>query len=335
MEHQQFRRRALGYARQVTVRAGPAGRKLLRPENSGFAIFFILCILTIALTWLGFAFQQGAGGPAQIPDPPLLTISFQPGSPPPQRLFIYSFLEQTPASARLVITADGIFRQGQKVTNWTIGVQEFTGYLCSKPTTATELVPLSQFNYYMAGQSALSAINGAPFLTVRLCWNGDAPLITSGSYISAALSPILTLSGQAGTVTRSLVLSGTTLSSYALAGGIPPTEVTSEAWVWSSSLSDAQSQVRYEIPVIASSLPGIQRDNKNIFYSGIFFGIAGGAAISLIPALFDAVGRRKKQAKETAGIMGSGPTPDASSAEQHDKGTTAESRSRASPNSMP
>ena len=288
MENQQFCRRALGYARQVTVRAGQAGRKLSGPENSGFTIFFILCILTITLTWLGFAFQQGAGGPAQTPDPPLLTISFQPGSPPPQRLFIYSFLEQTPASARLVITADGVFRQRQKATNWTIGVQEFTGYLCpQKGAAPTELLPLSRFNYYIAGQSRLSATNGLPFLTVRLCWNGNAPLITSGSYISAALSPILTASGQAGTVTRSLVLSGSTLSSYALAGGVPPTAVTSEAWVWSSSLSDdaLQSQAGSEIPIIASSLPGIQRDNKNIFYSGILFGIAGGAAVSLIPAL--------------------------------------------------
>ena len=115
--------------------------------------------------------------------------------------------------------------------------------------------------------------------------DSGAPLITSGSYVSAALPPILA-PGEKGTVTRSLVLTGTSLSSYSPAGGLPPTEVSARSWIWTDALdSSFQSQARSAIPVIASSLPGIQRDNSDIFLSGIFFGIAGGAAVSGHPGL--------------------------------------------------
>jgi hypothetical protein len=98
-----------------------------------------------------------------------------------------------------------------------------------------------------------------------------------------------------------LVLSGTSLSNYSIAGGVAPTEATARSWVWTGNLSGSfQSQARAEIPIIASSLPGIQRDNRDIFYSGILFGIAGGAAVSVIPALLNASDRRKTENKQRA-----------------------------------
>jgi hypothetical protein len=273
-------------------------RKLWLPANRGFIAALTLCALTIALTLLALAFQLSASAPAQVPNPPRLTLSFQPGSPPPLRLYIYSFLEEAPAPAKLIVAATGAFAPHQKTTRWTLDVQGFSGYLCPEQASTLHLIRLpqqGQHDYYLSGNSEISTISGTPFLAASLCWKDGSPLITSGSYVSAALSPILAPNGQSGTVTRSLVLSGTSLSNYSLAGGVAPTEVTTRAWVWSSDLGDElQNQARFEIPVIASSLPGIQRDNRNIFYSGIFFGIAGAAGVSIIPALLDAVDRRKK-----------------------------------------
>jgi hypothetical protein len=317
-----------------------AVRGIWAPANYGFIVLFALCVLTIALTYLGFVFQASTSAPAQVPVPPSLSVSFAPGSVPPASLSIYTFLEETPAPTKLIITATGTFAPPQVLASWTLDIQEFTGYLCPGQP-ALHMIPLSQQgknDYFVEGDSPVSQISGVPFFTVRLCWDHGSPLISSGSYVSASLSPVLAPVGQSGTVTRSLVLGGSSLSSYTLAGGLPPTAVSAQAWIWSSSLGgEIQNQARFDIPIIASSLPGIQHDNQDAFYSGIFFGIAGGAAVSIIPALLDAVDRHKSRRKHAAGhgdphpadrrpLAGAevGPSP-------QDSETTARSHSPATP----
>jgi hypothetical protein len=284
-------------SRQRLTRTRMAGRQILAPANLGFVVVTILCALTIASFALGFALQPSASTPAGIPDPPRINLSFQSGRP--LSLFIYSFLKQdNDQNTRLIISAAGTFASSQASIRWTIGILAFTGHLCPRQGPASGLIPLRGFphDYELNGFSRVPALSGQPFLDVSLCWDKDAPLVINGSYFSAALSPILAQPGQDGSVTRSLVLSGTSLSSYSLAGGISPTEATARSWIWTDNLSsNFQSQARAEIPVIASSLPGIQRDNRDIFYSGVFFGIAGGAAVSVIPALIDAFDRKKSK----------------------------------------
>jgi hypothetical protein len=286
-----------------TLAAWRAGRGIWTPANYGYIALFVLGALAIVTTWLGFAMDRSGSSPAQVPVPPILSVSFAPGSTPPASMSVYTFLEEAPAPVKLIVTATGEFTGHQSSASWTLDIQGFTGYLCPGQAPL-RMVPFTQQgknDYYIGGSSPVSPIGGSPFLVVKLCWDRGAPLIASGSYLSAALSPVLASGGPSGTLTRSLVLSGSSLSSYALAGGIPPTEESAQAWIWNSSLSgEVQDQARYEIPIIASSLPGIQHDNKNAFYSGILFGIAGGAAVSLIPALLDAVDRRKSRNQPAA-----------------------------------
>ncbi len=290
------------YARGTLMGTRRAWRRISSLSNPGFVVVLILCALTIVSFALGFAFQPAATTPPEVPNPPELNLTFQSGSP--RYLSVYSFLEQTSGQlVELVVDATGVFASNQSTTHWTLGILGFTGYLCQKPPSATSLVPLtgSPHDYEINGNSSIPAISGQQFLVIGLCWDNGAPLIADGSYISAALSPILAGPGQSGAVTRSLVLSGTSLSSYSLAGGIAPTAVTARSWIWTDSLgSSFQSQARAEIPIIASSLPGIQRDNRDIFLSGIFFGIAGGAAVSIVPAALDASDRRKAKDKHKA-----------------------------------
>lgn len=286
-----------------TLAAWRAGRRIWAPANYGFIALFVLGALTVLTTWLGFVMDGSASSPAQIPVPPVLSISFPPGSAPPASMSVYTYLEEAPAPVKLIVTATGEFARDQASVGWTLDIQGFTGYLCPGQAPL-QMVPLTQQGqnaYYIAGSSPVYSIGGSPFLDVKLCWDRGAPLITSGSYLSAALSPVLVSDGSTGTLARGLELSGSSLSSYTLAGGISPTEESAQAWIWSSNLSgEVQDQARYEIPVIASSLPGLQHDNKDAFYSGILFGIAGGAAVSLIPALLDAVDRHKSPKKPAA-----------------------------------
>lgn len=273
-----------------------AGRRIWAPANYGFIALFVLGALAIVTTWLGLVLDETASSPAQLPVPPVLSVSFPPGSTPPASMSVYTFLEEAPAPVKLIVTASAEFGRHQSSVGWTLDIQGFTGYLCPGQASL-RMVPFIQQgknSYIINGRSAVSQLGGSPFLAVRFCWDRGAPLITSGSYVSAALSAVL--AGIPGTLTRSLVLNGSSLSSFTLAGGIPPTGESAQAWLWSGSLSgEVQDQARYEIPIIAASLPGIQHDNRNAFYSGILFGIAGGAAVSLIPALLDAVDRFKSR----------------------------------------
>ena len=300
-----------------------AGRRICTPANYGFIVLFVLGALTIVTTWLGLVLDGSASSPAQLPVSPVLSVSFPPGSAPPASLSVYTFLEEAPAPVKLIVTASGEFGRHQSSVGWTLDIRGFTGYLCpgQAPLRMVPFIQQGKNAYIINGRSAVSQLGGSPFLAVRLCWDRGAPLIANGSYVSAALSPVL--AGTPGTLTRSLVLNGSSLSSYTLAGGIPPTEESAQAWIWSGSLSgEVQDQARYEIPIIAASLPGIQHDNHNAFYSGILFGIAGGAAVSLIPALLDAVDRFKSRNEP----------PEAEATPTHippDRGTLATPRSAA------
>jgi hypothetical protein len=291
------------YIRRALMSTRRACRRISALSNLGFLVVLILCGLTIASFALGLALQPSATAPAEVPNPPKLDMSFQSGNP--LRLFVYSFLEQTNTrQTELVMSATGDFASHQTITRWTIGVLGFSGYLCPKQASGISLMPLKGFqhDYEITGKSKIPTTSGQPFLVISLCWDNDAPLITNGSYVSAALPQIVAAGDQSGTVTRSLVLNGTSLSSYSLAGGIAPTEVTARSWIWTDNLSTSfQSQARAEIPIIASSLPGIQRDNQDIFYSGILFGIAGGAAVSIVPALLGAFDRGKTEDQHRAG----------------------------------
>lgn len=276
-----------------------AWRRISSPANPGFVVVLVLCGLTAVAFVLGFAYQPSGSVPAQIPGPPTLNLTFSSGGP--RDLSLYSFLQPDGARlTQLALDATGSFAPGQASTRWTLGIFGFTGRLCQRSAPGAGLVPIrgNPNDYELSGTSSVSGPAGTAFLDVALCWASGAPLVTSGSYVSADLSPVLA-PGEQGTVTRSLELSGTSLSSYSVAGGIAPTEISARSWKWTDTLGgEFQSQAPYAIPVIGSSLPGIQRDNSDIFLSGIFFGVAGGAAVSILPAWLDAADRRKARAAE-------------------------------------
>ena len=205
------------------MRIRSAWRRVSSPSNPGFVVVLILCACTVVSFVLGFAFQPTATAPAVVPDSPTLNLTFPSGGP--RDLSVYSFLEQAGSRrTELSLDATGDFAPRQPSTRWILGILGilgFTGDLCQPSASGPGLVPIRGFpgDYEISGTSSVPATPGQPFLVIGLCWDSGAPLITSGSYVSAALPSILA-PGEKGTVTRSLVLTGTSLSSYSLAWGL-------------------------------------------------------------------------------------------------------------------
>lgn len=282
---------ALRHARRV-------GHIFQAPENRSFWSPLLLVVLTTLFFALGVSFLPSSSQPAQIPDSPTLTLTFQ-GPPPPQQLSVLSFLMQTGSSrTELVVEASGQFRPGQAVVDWTVAANGFTGTNCTPESQQITFTSFGNDNYDITAKSPTRPF-GSPFFGFNLCWQDNSPLAVSGPYVSAEL-PLITSTVQTGTVTRSLELTGTSLSGYTLAGGLAPTKVTPRSWTWASSLSSSfENAASAPIPVIGSSVSGLQNDNNDFLIAGIMFGVAGGAFVSIFPALFDALDRRKANAPWT------------------------------------
>jgi hypothetical protein len=257
----------------------------------------VLLVLFILFLLLGIIFRPSDSGPAPIPSTPNLSLSIQSGAP--RQISIASFLEQARGSRVVLdVQAAGTFAQNQATVGWALVVQGFTGYNCT-PNRNVSFFPLRRNAYVATQVSPVPKHPGDVFFTVELCWQENSPLVSSGSYFSADLAPIMPPGNVAtGSVTRSVALTGTSLSDYALAGGLAPTRVSPRSWTWVNNLSiQFGSQTPEPVPVIGSSIPLQQRDNRYTFYSGISLGIAGGAFVAVFPTLIDAADHRKKKVK--------------------------------------
>lgn len=299
------------------IQARDALRKLWKLENSDLGALVLLCALAITgLAW-GWALRPPAGTPAPVPTPLQITMDF--AGTRPLGLEVYSELTQEQGSAaELSINAFGYAARGPRAAAWDMGVQSFTGRFCTPKRYRSEGRPVrvGGQDYVDSGTVRIPAAAHADiFLVVHLCWRKDPLLELGDSYFSASLPRIL-VPNQAGTLTDILQLRGTSLYSYSPSGGLTPTGFGPTTWSWTSPLSGSGGGlVSSVIPVSGSNTAQIERDNHNNFYSGILFGVAGGAALSLIPALAVSIDRRKKGPAAPAGGSGSDTAATASAGE--------------------
>jgi len=277
-----------------------AWRTFRAPENGGFRSPLTLAVMTALFFVLGVVILPSSSQPAPIPSSPMLDVTFQ-GPPAPRQLSVYSFLMQTSSSqTQLVVEASGQFSPGQAEVDWTVGVDGFTGTNCTPKSQKVNFIPLGNGDYNLTAESSVQP-SGSPFFGVNLCWHDNSPLAVSGAYVSADL-PAIESTVSTGTATRGLELAGTSLSGYTLAGGLAQTKVTPRSWIWTSNLSGSfESPASASIPVIGSSISGMQDDNNHYLVAGIMFGVAGGAFVSIFPAVFDAIDRRKAAAAAARG----------------------------------
>jgi hypothetical protein len=290
-------------------------------ENLDVYTAILICVAAVVCLVVGWAFRPTVGAPPLEPSPPMLTISFSAPQPAPRELDINSILEQE-SNSQTVLKVDlaGVFEPGQTTVNWSVAVQQFTGSICTPKPNQASVTPIGPGNYSISGTSPVTT-HGIPFTLLHLCWSSGSPLAITSSYISANLPVIVAPAAESGTLIRELGAGSTALADYSLVGGIAPTILTSANWQWQSSYgANSESQAQYPIPVFASSIIGAQQANRDTFISGILFGVAGGALISVLLGLPDLVDRwrERQRARDEKPAQGSGtrdgePSSDASS----------------------
>jgi hypothetical protein len=259
------------------------------------------------------ALRPSAFGPAQVPFTPLFRLIFPTqASRLPSNLEIATLLTQTRASqTELEIGTAGFFGAKETTLTWILEIDGFTGYFCKPDGYHTEYFRATH-SYLIRNTSRIVPKYGGHFLTMELCWHSNSPLQVNGPYFSADLSPVNVDGISKWTLMRALRLSGNSLAAYSPTLGVTPTETSPTIWFWNSTLSGvSQTNASNPIPVVGASLPGIQHDTSNIFYSGILFGIAGGAAVTVVPVMLDAIDRRKAYCKNSSATGSSSETTDA------------------------
>jgi hypothetical protein len=264
-------------------------------KNLDLAVLAILCLAAVIGFLWGSALRPTGGAPTIPSSQAHVAIDLAPGSL--RGLGIDSDLVQENGSrAELKIDATATAADHTMIS-FGIEVGGFTGTVCRViPYRGRSSVARRGGAYVIAGASRLPANSIQPFLVVDLCWAEDPPVVTSDAYFGAVLPRILVPS-QAGTLTNGLELAGTSLARYSPSGGLAPTDVGPQLWTWTSALSgsDFGSPGSNAMVVLGTSASEIQRENDNAFYAGILFGIAGGAAMSLVVAVPGVVNDRRKK----------------------------------------
>jgi hypothetical protein len=149
----------------------------------------------------------------------------------------------------------------------------------------------------LTGQSAASVMPGQrePLALINLCWTSAAPLAFQGEYASAAI-PTIYVSNFGSPIgnlylTRSLYFENVlenvrpVTSEYSLQAGPPFTSSDPFGWHW---LGDSATQIQ----LTALNIPVSQHESYLGFVSGVLFGVAGGAFVSLLQETLSPLRRR-------------------------------------------
>ena len=128
------------------------------------------------------------------------------------------------------------------------------------------------------------AVEGSGSYYVRLCWSSGAPVSSAGAYLSAVFPAMLSYGSDLTpfAVTRQLNLGALDSADYAVQSLVQPTSVTAGGWQWTKALPGSTP-----LSFTAVDTTETQHDSYQAFLSGILFGVAGGAFVSLVLELLD------------------------------------------------
>jgi hypothetical protein len=199
----------------------------------------------------------------------------------------------TASSNPLVIHGGGLTIMGQDVTQTVVA--DLVGRRVVK--TATDILGLT-------GQSAREVSSDVlePLGIIDLCWNRNSPLAFDGEYASAAI-PTVTPYFDGGPrfpfhLTRSLYFDNPLendrplTAEYSLQAGSLPTSSDPFGWHWSSSPPGP-------VQLTALNIPQSQHETYLGFLSGVIFGVAGGAFVSLLQETLAPLRRRRAKLNES------------------------------------
>ena len=211
--------------------------------------------------------QQGAGGSGTGVGP---AVKFD-GEPLPSRRWEYIVLN--PGTARPCAAHAGYRRGTVKLP-------------LGSPTPALVVPPLPAKDEQTIGDTV-----PPPGLCVH--WDSASPFSISGPYLSARFPPLrgiasgipytqIPQSGDIGVglVRRVLFLGeGNNTANFAIQTDPHPTVSAPTSWSWTTK------DTPQVIQVAATNSSDTQRENNDAFYSGVLFGVVGGALIALVTEL--------------------------------------------------
>lgn len=164
------------------------------------------------------------------------------------------------------------------------------------PQHVTKKVPFSTLEL---GVHHAIAIVGSGTFYVRLCWSSNGPVSLNGAYLNARFPNVFvfgsTRDGQG--IERHLDLGEPNAADYVIQSLQQPTSVTDGGWQWVP-----RTALDAVLNFTAVNTSETQHDTYNAFLSGILFGVAGGALVSLVVELVAPFrSRQERRAAEPAG----------------------------------
>lgn len=201
----------------------------------------------------------------------------------------WSYLVLNPGPARLCRRSAPV--PGEKfTTTYRAGMVELPWY--AKPVSA-----------FVVAVTFGSTDEHFPVPVICLHWSSGSPVAANGAYLSARFPPVHGIAVDAygdgiaqgdgggdlaaGTVTRILNLADVTTYDFNVQSDPQPSVSDAGSWTWISN------DLPQTLQLAAINSSDLQRENNNAFYSGILFGIAGGALVALIAELVRPFNRRK------------------------------------------
>lgn len=139
---------------------------------------------------------------------------------------------------------------------------------------------------YVAPGGRPITISGRRYFFVRLCWPTSGPVALHGAYLSARFPPteVFGATNDAQNVARQLTLgtSDATTADFNIQSLPQPSSSTDREWIWAARKSQVLPEA---LAFTAVNTSETQHDSYDAFISGIFFGVAGGALVSLVAEL--------------------------------------------------
>lgn len=254
-----------------------------------------LLVLTVGLGLIGWSIRPSSGGFSPVPADLQLFV--------PTAAQALAFTETiSPASGGGAVLA----LEGTPQITDVIPTQPFTlvvdnlgdGRLCTPSVLTKDQVgltlhlPLQHIRKsgaldFTSARNHPATISGRGYFFVRLCWPSHGPVAVHGAYLNARFPPteVFAATNDAQDVARQLTLgaSDATTADYSVQSLQQPTTVSDSEWTWAARTS--HTALPEALAFTAVNTSETQHDSYEAFISGIFFGVAGGALVSLVAEL--------------------------------------------------
>jgi hypothetical protein len=250
-----------------------------------------LAVLTVGLGVFGWNLRPASGGYPELPS--AMTVLLGPSVPGGDHLQVTESLTRASDGGTLLIQGD---LQVSTSSRWSVDFFQLDpGWRLCTPRSVTlsgggavsqllldpQRVILKPKPYATTNPAfaVRTEIGGAGPFYLELCWSAGGPVQANGAYLSARFIPVYDEQGTPD-LTRQLNLGQGTTAEYSIQSVVQPSNDYGGGWQWSGRpLADSP------LAVSTVNASETQHDSYDAFLSGIIFGVAGGALVSLIQEL--------------------------------------------------